>query len=419
MNIRILLVLTASLFIFSSVFYYYEISEMFWNIDGFNNNNKFQYYFILYFLAAILPAFFLPKTAKKPSSIILWYVYYTNIVSNIIVFPFIVQVKNFHEYLYPLVITLIFIVVIFFSQKINLPIKKYKIKTANLTVILLLINFFSITYIYSIFGISFEPPSIDDVYGVREAYKDTLQSSGSIIVGYLVTLGGFVFAPVTLLIGFKELKHRKLLSIIFIISSLTLSFLIYSIGGFKSIAFAPIGALLLYYFSQKFNNHALLLAIGIPAFILFIYLLSLFFNIEFIFYHMYRRIFLTPGMNAAYFYDFLISNNSFGMRDAPNVISIHYYGTLGSANTGLFGDGYGKGRYFGVLFNAVLLFSMLIFIDGCSKKINPSIIFSLLIIIAYAIANSALTTTIITYGFLVVCFLFIIGNSLLGTNNSN
>jgi len=346
---------------------------------------------------------------------ILWFVYLSHVGPSIALFPYISVLGDTYGLVWSGAIAFFYIGAILLSDKIRPDILHVTLPPWVVTTALIIISAISIAYIVKIFGFNRSLPSLADVYGVRSNFKSDLAASGSSLVGYFIIIGGYALAPLLLLMAIRNIRSRTLVSFMMIGLSISLSFTIYAAGGFKSIVFAPLLFLCCYFIFSRVRNPVLAVALGLPLFVVLTFGVSVLnANSEFLFYQVARRVFFVPAMDVTYFYEYV---NRFGLdtlESAPATIAMYYYGTDGSANAGLFGDGFAKFGYIGVALNTLLFSSMLILADYCSRGIPPKVSFSIFIISAYAIANSSLTTVLLSYGFVVVCMTLAVSRRALG-----
>jgi hypothetical protein len=399
----------AAAYAFAAWFFFGELCDYFHSVPGYQCYEVEWLTALAHVFLAWIPALFLKTNSKKPSAAILWVVYFTHVVPSVLLFPYLVPLARGWDLFWPVAISCLYCLAGFVSERIELHIPKYRMRAQTFHLMLATMLCICIASIVSVFGWNFEPPSIEDVYEVRRQFKQAKESTGAVLVGYFVVIGGFLLAPLSLLIAFRGLQQAPARSAVLGALSLLLAFSIYCAGGFKSVAFAALMAPLAYAVAVRFKNHSLLLAIGIPAGTFLVYLIAHTFNVEILFNHWYRRVFMVPGMNSSYFYDYIASHGLWRLPSAPSVISAQYYGTDGSANAGLFGDGFALAGYLGVLFNSGLFVLLLVAANACARDIDRNIAFAMLLLSGYAVANSALTSVFVTYGFGLLCFLFLVG----------
>jgi hypothetical protein len=413
-KVRMTLVLSVLLYTLLLPYVFEDISNKFAAVRG------YWYYYdaaffdiILYKTIAIFPSFFLPWRGRIPSSVVLWLVYFLHIIPTIVLFPHVINVPLADGIIWTTIISSLFTLTFILLKylKFNPPVINISYRVLSGT--LILTAALSIFLIIHHFGIKYELPSVEEVYGVRSTYKETLRESGSILTGYIAIIGGFAISP--LLINFAILFRKRYLnrSLLMFFLAFILSFTIYASAGFKSVAFGWALSLFAYFVLRKVRNFGYALAIIIPFFILINLLIAKYCGIEIIYYHWIRRVFITPGMNTNYFYDYISSSGIDHLDNAPLVISQIYYGLSGSANAGLIGDGLARYGYIGLFFNMGLFTIMLKICDAVSMRGNAALSSAVFMLSAYAISNSSLTTVLLTYGYLTaVLFLFFAQSSI-------
>lgn len=380
--------------------------DFFSSVEGYSlDYSKNIENYVIYILLAIIPSFFLPLKHKKPSTLILWILYFCHIVPTIILIPIILQ-SNF---LWGFTIVLFFTLVIILS-KLSFgkcfDINKYLNFNNNIFFIFLFfIAVTSLLIIIYIYGISFNLPNITDVYSVRENFIE----NSNVISSYTSIIAGYTICPILLLIGINLLKNKPFISTLFIIISLVMSIQIYANSGLKSVAFTSFSCLIFYFIFKYIKNLGIFFAISIPiVFILLIGIYNIFdfHKLEIVLYHWFRRVFIVPGMNVNYVFDYMLNQNLQSLKDSPLIISEYYYGTSGSANSGLVGDAFSRVSYLGFFINGLILLCILKLSNYVIPE-NSNIGLSLMIPISYALSNSSITTIFITYGYFLIVLIFI------------
>ncbi len=258
------------------------------------------------------------------------------------------------------------------------------------------------------FGLNFNMPSIDDVYEVRHRYTENLKLIGSPLLGYIIIIGGYALAPFLILLSIKSFKVNNILSIMLFTLSLLISIQIYANTGFKSVAFASIVSFVTYFVFVRIKNIGYFLAMSISIGTLLFILISYFINVDMVINHWFRRVFVLPGILVSYYFEYIVIGGKLNLENAARVISIEYFGTNGSANSGFIGSGLAKLNILGVFINSILLIIIMKIADFIAEKSDINLALSLFIITAYALANSSTTTIFLTYGFLFNCILLYI-----------
>ncbi|RUM50244.1 MAG: hypothetical protein DSY47_02220 [Hydrogenothermus sp.] len=394
------------------IFYMYIlIGKTFSSIEGYNYSIEIDYYsvFINGFLA-FLPSIFLfsKPNQNKPSSIILLVLYLIHIIPSII-FPTFLK-KFAIEFFWQLFISIsfsIFVIIYFLLDKYKIRFPKIpylKLLQKFYTIMLFLISIFIFTYLlYEFKGINYI--SIFHVYDVRNLYKETVNP----LISYIVINSGYILSPFLILYSFT--RKKLILKILFFTLGTLLSIIIFSNTGFKSVAFMWIFILIIYLYLKKIKIQYLPLKFltFFIFFLFFLHILAIVLNLDFIYLHWIRRLLLSAGMNTTYFYDYIINHDLYFLKNAPLTISINYFGTYGSANTGLIGDGLTRYLFLGIYFNYLILFFILKILDSLYRYVTFSyrtMLLALTFPISYALSYSKTTSIFLTYGFLLIIFLF-------------
>lgn len=362
----------------------------------------------IYIILATFPSFLLPIYGKKPSSLILWFVYYSHIIPAITLYP----LKIDGNYFWSAIIILFYCTTIYCTNAtpdLTKKLKTVSISTGLYFFLVLLVGTCFIAILIITFGFNFSPPSITDVYKVREEYVN----NSNFISGYAAIIGGFVICPLLSILAITAFKNSKGFSLFLFLVSSFLAFQIYANSGFKSVAFASIACILCYFIFRKIKNFGVFISTSLPTLLLVLITFSAFLDIDILLYHWFRRVFLVPGINVNYYYDYIMQNNLLFIENAPNTISNYYYGTDGSANAGLVGDALARFSYVGLFVNGIVYVMILKIADYASMEINSDFATALFVPTAYAISNSSISTIFISYGFLFLCIFLIFSRKVL------
>ncbi|MCX7650354.1 MAG: hypothetical protein N2050_07365 [Flavobacteriales bacterium] len=293
----------------------------------------------------------------------------------------------------------------FQSQEISSEIKEEpKVLPWIQMVLLAAANF----YIFSVLGFKINLTGIYEVYDIRAEFKEYVAEIKDPIIPYLILIFPFSVASFSLLNSLVYFKwNPKNLIIIFL--SVFICFQVFQNAGFKSIALTPIFVIILYFvFKWTKNNMELFLLALILLFLIFPLFTDLSRPVYFTYYHAMRRIFLASGLNVNYFYDYLKDLPVGYYSDTPYFVSMIYFKTPGSANTGFLGDAFGKFYPLGLFFFYAILIFIFKVLDIIANEKNNSFIFALSIIYSYLIVNSSLTTVLVSYGLLLLLILLIV-----------
>ena len=410
-NERKLVILMFVIFVIFFNYAFFAVCQSFYYLPGYDRCLSISLFDkVIFNFIAFLPVLFIP-IRRSASSFVLFSVYLMHFYGAIALLPSLGIGFSNPE----LALCAVFFVVGFYflCSVDGLKLKKMRSPSIGPTLfilILFLINSMSFILFFKVFGFSLDLPSIYDVYGARTDFKEKISGTSGLVL-YVVLWAGYSFAPVSLVSAIHFYNVRPVLSVVLALSSVLLSLSVYSAAAFKSVAFIPIFCVLIYLIfggRKSFLYYFLIFWVSliVIAFILYVTGIN-----EAVFIHWFRRVFIVPGMNVAYFLDYY-GLFSYGLaKEAPSVIMSVYYDSDGSANSGVIGNGFAMFGLLGVIFNVAIIYLLLIalgfIVDSSSQRVAASVLFPF----SYALSNSATTTSLITYGGIITLILLYIGGS--------
>jgi len=399
-SMRLMIALSAFFYSLLIGAVYRSISSYFSEVQGFSYVQSHLAVSIVASIVATIPVVYLPIRSARVSSSILWLIFYTFYVPAIVLPQYVL-----HRDTYDLIKWIILLWVGFSITCVGhyLPIRKLKridlgYRGYFMFLVLAWVGFICVVYIN--FGMKLSFSAINDVYGQRAQFKDELAASGSSVAGYAIILSGYWLAPIMLLSGIYFNKLRLRYGWWLIGLGVFLSAYIYSVAAFKSIALSFVLVLGYARFIKIKGMIGAKVTYSIIALITITWLLSNLPVIDFIAHQLVRRVFLVPGMNASYFYDYFVNGTRQSSLAPPQAVSIYYYGTAGSANAGFLAAGYASMGVLGVLLVGMSGAAVLWITNIVTKGIPIVLAASGLFMQAYALSNSAFGTAMISYGFI-------------------
>ncbi|MDV3354469.1 hypothetical protein [Dietzia sp. IN118] len=278
-----------------------------------------------------------------------------------------------------------------------------------------LISIATYVYLLSVSGLALASPNLDDVYAIRDGYRQTVAESGALI-GYLVRLQGNVINPLILIRGLYG-GPKWLLAV-----GLIGQWLIYSITGFKTVLLSGFAIFAIALLFRLYGSLRLSTFIGyfagfsILALVIDKLTASMFLSTVFI----YRTLLMPGTLPSAYFdyfshrefYKWEDSVISFWSSSSNHNSSLSYligqYMTGNSevsANSHLIADGYGNFGFLGVAIELIVLLLILFALASSARGLPLPVICSLSIAPLFALINSSPITSIISNGFLalIIC----------------
>lgn len=397
------------LFFFYIIYFFAltSVCERFFLIKGYDRCEVPDFELLaLFLILAISVSFFLPRN-NKPSTVLVWTIYLMHVFGAIALVPYFVSTIKEVHFIMVLLIMLGYITFSILVQKISLSIKFVNLSSSVIFLIiysLLLINLLLLIYT---FGIRYNFASIFSVYDVRAVFKAEMRTVDNPFVSYAILLTAFMLSPLNILYGLHSFGESKLKSLLMTLTGLFATSQIFAIAAFKSsIAVVLLTVPMSLYIGKK-NDPFFRFIMVIASIILILFLIQFTGLNRSGIDHWFRRVFITPSMNVIYYFEAFGFFNFGSGAHAPSFISEEYYGSPGSANSGLIGNGFAKGGVFGVILNLLILSIFCILLDAVTKFAPASVSLPLAFVIGYSFSNSAATTVLASYGgFLMIFVLY-------------
>lgn len=363
---------------------------------------------LLFFLLAILPFFFISK-ASEPAVTLVWQVYLFHVLSAVALLPvFAVGRSYWEKIIFALLVLTSYFVISLTSRVKFIVIRSPPISSRILSLGLLLLCVLVVFVFVSSFPFTLRLPSIFDVYGVRNEFKEALQDGVGRSVSYAMLIGTYSISPSAVVISLAFWSRQPILSFLLLIAAFAVSIVVYSAAAFKSVAMMPVFVFILFFIfrrSESFFHVYLRIFSVIFVFGWVLYIFSLDGNL---FIHWLRRIFMTPGMNVSFYFEHYGFFSIGQAVVAPSHIMSIYYNSIGSANSGLFGSALALAGVFGIILNALLFCCFIVLVGIAFRGISWKIAAPALFPFAYAASNSALSTSFVSYGGVVTLFIFFV-----------
>lgn len=405
---RIFLALCAGTYSLLVGFLYHDVSTIFSEVQGFTYTASQLGLIVFSCALAILPVTYLPIRSSRVSSSILWVLYYSFYVPAIALPQHIVHLDVFDIVMWMMLIAVGFLIT---AVGHYLPVRRLRrpdLGSRGYFIFLMSACFLFIFVTFINFGMDLKFSGLDDVYGQRAVYKDELAASGSSIAGYVVILSGYWLAPVMLLSGLYFNKMKLRYGWWLIGFGIFLSAYIYSVAAFKSIALSFVLVLAYAQLMKMRGGIGAKVSFAIISTVFLSWTLSAVPGLDFISHHLVRRVFLVPGMNASYFFEYFTRWPGYAQQAPPQAVSLYYYGTNGSANAGFLASGYASLGVAGVILAAIFAAALLWITNIVTRGLPYVLVAAGFFMQSYALSNSALGTTMISYGFVFAILTFYI-----------
>jgi len=385
---------------------YHAVSTIFNEVQGYVYSVTTAWLLFLSCVLSILPVLYLPLHSTRVSSSILWVVFYVFYVPSVVISQYILGYSGIDATNWMILLFLGFSLSIsghyfhvYKFPKLNISYRGY----------FLFLCFFWIIFIvvlYKNFGLSFNFSSLKDVYGHRAEFKSELSSSGSAIAGYVIILSGYWLAPAMLLSGVYYARSHLRYGWWLICMGMMLSAYVYSIAAFKSIALSFV---LVFCYARLMRVNGLVGAkifFGIMAVVGASWAIASISGYSFVAHQLVRRAILSPGMNAAYYFDYFRKPGDIMNLLPAEIISRYYYGTDGNANAGYLAAGFALLGTWGVVVTGVTMACALWLANMLTRGVPFILLAAGFFMQSYALSNSGFGTVMISYGFIFAALTF-------------
>ncbi|PZF90516.1 hypothetical protein C1903_02895 [Listeria ivanovii] len=357
-------------------------------------------------LFVFVPLLWSNTHAYRPSRIVYWILYMMVYVPAMLV-PDYVRINNFDEILLLKSVLLFCLILIYITADFKLiPVYYIKVKKQ---VVLLFVTIFSFSLwgiIVQTFGIHFNFSKVDDVYDLREAYRDQVNRFS----GYAINWQSKIVNALFLALGF--VSKNKWLICIGVLGQL----FIFSITGQKSIALSSIFILGIIFCLRNNGRHFVLYFVyGVTALVFLAMGLDVLTESAEYTSLFVRRMLITPGLLLSYYFDFFSVNPKVYLSHSilspfmsypydklpPFLIGEHYFGRVDlAANANIWADGFANFGYAGIISFSVLLMGILYLYDSLSEHRNFIVSAILMAMPAWSLVDTSLITSILTHGIL-------------------
>lgn len=258
------------------------------------------------------------------------------------------------------------------------------------------------------FGVRLPTLSLEFAYEARAGFSDRAGTVGRLAT-YAVGWLGLVLVPVAIA---SALAGRRRL---WVVAAAALQIYVYGITGYKSLLMAlplTIGA---WWLANRGRRSALPLGLAVVAMVAAVLALAHWTGELTPMSVFFRRLLVTPGLLAGYYFDFFAGREPVIWSHAllsewityplpepyPRLISLQYlYGQEGSANVHFLSDGFVQLGYAGMLLVGTLTAAVLWVADALGERLPRGLAVAALAMPCSALANSALNTSLLTHGIL-------------------
>ena len=357
----------------------------------------------------VAPAAWLPISARRPSTIVLWALYVVGYVPTAMVPVYLTgdlnRVLSFQVGL------LSSMAILGLMLRVRAPaIRLPHLSLTAFTRLLTALAALCILYIAATFGVH-APPSLADVYTTRAQFGAA--QGGAAGSGYIVPWAANAINPMLMALGLAR-RRTELVAL-----GLFGQLIIYADTGYKAVLFSLVLVPLVYAgIAAASRWFGPLTIVGTPIILGAAVLASSRpgdWPIA-----LATRVFATPGHVGWYFYDYFSTHSLYRLShsflswlgpsaydvDPPQLIGAVYFHHTGTdANANLWSDAFANFGFAGMIVFTVICGIALLVADALGRGRDPRVAGPMLGIVGLSLASSGLFTTILTQGLALGCIL--------------
>ncbi|CAD5902616.1 putative B-band O-antigen polymerase [Carnobacterium maltaromaticum] len=387
------------------VVYTYFISPEF-SYFGYINLHPSKLVQTVSLIFVLFPLLFFDTKVKVPSRVVFWIIY-TMVYIPAMIVPDYVRLNGFDEIINLKISLLVALFLLYFVSELpKLPIYSFKNSTAATGGLLILFSLSMWAIIIQTFGLHFNFSEVDDVYDLREAYRDQVNRFS----GYAINWQSKIINALLVALGIIKKQYW------FIFIGVFGQIFIFSITGQKSVALSSVFILGIIFCVQKNGKYFVLRFIySLIGLICLTAGVDKIFNSSEYTSLFVRRMLITPGLLLSYYFDFFSDNPKIYLshsifksfidypydRLPPFLIGKEFFGREDlAANANLWADSFANFGYLGILFFTLILAGILYLYDCISNNRNFIVSVVLIAMPAWSLVDTSLMTSILTHGIL-------------------
>jgi hypothetical protein len=354
---------------------------------------------------ATLPAVWLPLPARRPSTVLLWFLYLVGYVPLTVV-PLFLEGDLSTVLPFDIALAGCMAILALIARLPTASIRAPHLTLAALTHVLIALGLLSTLYIIAAFGIH-APPSLEDVYTTRLQSNTVFEAA--LGIGYVVPWAGNAINPMLMALGIA----RRRLDLL--VLGLAGQILIYSVTGYKNVLFSivivPLVYLTIAFARRSFGAlmPAAAAAIVVGSALAGELAMSL-----------ARRVFATPGQVGWNYFEYFSDHPTYQLSHSvlgwlgpspysvppPEVIGAVYFpGTGTNANANLWSDAFANFGFTGIVAFTLILGAVLWVADSLGRGRDLRVAGPLLAVAGLNLSDGALLTGILTNGLALTCLL--------------
>jgi hypothetical protein len=357
-------------------------------------------------ILAVLPALWLPTALRRPSDVVLWFLYLFGYVPACAI-PIHVLGPDLWRVLPFSGMLAIAFSALALTRRLPLAVPRWRgLTEATFDRLLVVLGLGSAAYVIVFFGVPTGLPTFENVYGTRADFANVASLTAG--AGYFVPWAGNVIFPFLIAVGLARSRVR------FLVLGVAGALLVYGTAGFKSVLFAiflvPLLFLVVRYAAHRLGTlltWASIAIIGLTVAATWVsgslWPLAIFVT----------RLLAVPGQIAAYYYDFFSSHETYLLShsflgffftppydvDPPFLIgAVYLHSATTDANANVWADAMANFGLLGIIPFTLILGAVLWILDSVSIGRDLRIIAPTLGLAGIILGNGALFTSILTLG---------------------
>ncbi len=402
---RLVLAIGAFAFVAALLWAYGAWVSPLYGYEGFVNPSIPPVSLAVVTLAAVLPTTFLPVELRRPSDVVVWFLYLFGYLPAA-VFPIYILGPDLGDVLpFTILLTIGFACMSLMGRIPRARFRWRGLSDRSFTRLMAALGLGALAYLLVFFGLPTQIPTFATVYDVRAGFGAA--EGGVPGSGYVVTWAGNVIFPLLMAVGLARSRRA-----LFVLGTLG-GILIYAQGGAKAVLFNVLLVPLLYLAFRLFRERlgpmlmwaAVAILIGSVAATAItgsLWPLALY----------AVRLLALPGQLTADYLQFFTSNPTYELSqsflrwfvqapypvDPPTLIGTVYFHTTVNANANMWADALANFGLAGVVPFSVVAGALWWLLDSVADDRDIRVIAPTLGIVGLSLANGALFTAILTYG---------------------
>ena len=360
------------------------------------------------------PALWLPADCRRPSEMVLWFLYLLVIVPSILIPQYAIALPANEILLLSLVLTVSFHSLVVVPKLPLLSLPRPRLSTGAFWTLFAAIGVALYAVVLLAFGARFNVPSISNIYVTRSAYKAQLDQAGA-LAGYAVFWLAEVLNPVLLAVSLT--RRRYVLAAVAFVGQI----LLLATTGFKTIAIATVLLAALVVMLRRHGRSLGLWLLGgcnalivISAGVDWVARTIVFTSV------LVRRAIVTPGLLTGMYYEYFsrhppamlassflrfVADNPYPLPPAQIIGAMYFEGPRTNANANLWADAFANFRYPGMLVMTVALGAVLWILDSLTARLPRRDAFLIVAVPSLALCNTSLQTVFISHGIALILLL--------------